>query len=99
MMKKLSQQDVNKLIRRSLTKVVLEKLTVKVGKEVVVSPDLKIRHVGNNKVEGSKYLYTVTGIDNVDGVLQMKLKYYDDETPEPIETTVTQDEFDQYELA
>lgn len=98
-MKKLSQQDVNKLIRRSLTKVVLEKLTVKVGKEVVVSPDLKIRHVGNNKVEGSKYLYTVTGIDNVDGVLQMKLKYYDDETPEPIETTVTQDEFDQYELA
>jgi hypothetical protein len=99
MMKKLSQQDVNKLIRRSLTKVVLEKLTVKVGKEVVVSPDLKIRHVGNNKVEGSKYLYTVTGIDNVDGVLQMKLKYYDDESPEPIETTVTQDEFDQYELA
>lgn len=98
-MKKLSQQDVNKLIRRSLTKVVLEKLTVKVGKEVVVSPDLKIRHVGNNKVEGSKYLYTVAGIDNVDGVLQMKLKYYDDETPEPIETTVTQDEFDQYELA
>ena len=99
MMKKLTPQDVNKLIRRSLTKVVLEKLTVKVGKEVVVSPDLKIRHVGNNKVEGSKYLYTVTGIDNVDGVLQMKLKYYDDETPEPIETTVTQDEFDQYELA
>jgi len=99
MMKKLTPQDVNKLIRRSLTKVVLEKLTVKVGKEVVVSPDLKIRHVGNNKVEGSKYLYTVTGIDNVDGVLQMKLKYYDDESPEPIETTVTQDEFDQYELA
>jgi hypothetical protein len=99
MMKKLSQQDVNKLIRRSLTKVVLEKLTVKVGKEVVVSPDLKIRHVGNSKVEGSKYLYTVAGIDNVDGVLQMKLKYYDDESPEPIETTVTQDEFDQYELA
>jgi hypothetical protein len=99
MMKKLTPQDVNKLIRRSLTKVVLEKLTVKVGKEVVVSPELKIRHVGNNKIEGSKYLYTITGIDNVDGVLQLKMKYYDDDTPEPLETIVAQDEFDQYELA
>ncbi len=98
-MKKLTPQDVNKLIRRSLTKVVLEKLTVKVGKEVVVSPELKIRHVGNNKIEGSKYLYTITGIDNVDGVLQLKMKYYDDDTPEPLETIVAQDEFDQYELA
>ncbi len=99
MMKKLTTQDVNKLIRRSLTKIVLEKLTVKVGKEVVVSPDLKIRHIGNSKIEGSKYLYTVAGIDNVDGVLQMRLKYYDDDSSEPIETSVTQDEFDQYELA
>jgi hypothetical protein len=99
MMKKLTPQDVNKLIRRSLTKIVLEKLTVKVGKEVVVSPDLKIRHIGNNKIEGSKYLYTITGIDNVDGVLQMRIKYYDDDSSEPIEATVTQDEFDQYELA
>lgn len=98
-MKKLTPQDVNKLIRRSLTKVVLEKLTVKVGKEVVVSPELKIRHVGNNKIEGSKYLYTITGINNVDGVLQLKMKYYDDDTPEPLETIVAQDEFDQYELA
>jgi hypothetical protein len=99
MMKKLTSQDVTRLIRRSLTKVLLEKLTVKVGNEIVVSPDLKIRHVGNNKIEGSKYLYTVTGIDNVDGVLQMKLKYYDDDALEPVETLVTQDDFDQYELA
>lgn len=98
-MRKLTPNDVNKLIRRSLTKVVLEKLTVKVGNEVVVSPELKIRHVGSGKTPGSKLLYTVTGIDNVDGVLQMNLKYYDDDRPDPIETTVSQDDFDQYELA
>lgn len=98
-MRKLTPQDINKLVRKSLTKIVLEKLTVKVGDEIVVDRGLKIRHTGNREVEGSKLMYTVNGIKNVDGVLQMSLHYYDDDSPDPIETTVTQDEFDQYELA
>lgn len=98
-MRKLTPQDINKLVRKSLTKLVLEKLTVKVGDEIVIAPDLKIKHVGNRENPGSHLLYTVSGMKNVDGVLQMSLRYYDDDTPEPIEITITQDEFDQYELA
>jgi len=98
-MRKLTPQDINKLVRKSLTKIVLEKLAVKVGDEIVVDRGLKIRHVGNREVDGSKLLYTVDGIKNIDGVLQMTLHYYDDDSLDPIETTVTQDEFDQYELA
>ena len=77
----------------------LEKLTVKIGDEIVIAPNLKIKHVGNRDTPGSNLLYTVNDIKNVDGVLQMTLRYYDDNSPEPIETTVTQDEFDQYGLA
>lgn len=98
-MRKLTPQDINKLVRKSLTKLVLEKLTVKVGDEIVIAPDLKIKHVGNRENPGSHLLYTVNSMKNVDGVLQMSLRYYDDDTPDPIETTITQDEFDQYELA
>lgn len=98
-MRKLTPQDINKLVRKSLTKLVLEKLTVKVGDEIVIAPDLKIKHVGNRENPGSHLLYTVNGMKNVDGVLQMSLRYYDDDSPEPIEITITQDEFDQYELA
>jgi len=98
-MRKLSPQDINSIVRKSLTKLVLEKLTVKVGDEIVIAPDLKIKHVGNRESPGSKLLYTVNGIKNIDGVMQLSLRYYDDDTPDPIETTITQDEFDQYELA
>jgi len=98
-MRKLTPQDINNLVRKSLTKIVMEKLTVKVGDEIVIAPDLKIKHVGNRETPGSNLLYTVNDIKNVDGVLQMTLRYYDDDSLEPIETTVTQDEFDQYGLA
>lgn len=98
-MRKLTPQDINNIVRKSLTKLVLEKLTVKVGKEIVIAPNLKIKHVGNRDIPGSHLLYTVNDIKNVDGVLQMSLRYYDDDSPEAIETTITQDEFDQYELA
>jgi len=98
-MRKLTPQDINNLVRKSLTKIVMEKLTVKVGDEIVIAPDLKIKHVGNRETQGSNLLYTVNNIKNIDGVLQMTLRYYDDDSPEPIETTVTQDEFDQYGLA
>lgn len=98
-MRKLTPQDINSLVRKSLTKIMLEKLTVKIGDEIVIAPNLKIKHVGNRDTPGSNLLYTVNDIKNVDGVLQMSLRYYDDNSPEPIETTVTQDEFDQYGLA
>lgn len=98
-MRKLTPQDINNLVRKSLTKIVMEKLTVKVGDEIVIAPDLKIKHVGNRETPGSNLLYTVNDIKNVDGVLQLTLRYYDDDSHEPIETTVTQDEFDQYGLA
>ncbi len=98
-MRKLTPQDINSLVRKSLTKIMLEKLTVKIGDEIVIAPNLKIKHVGNRDTPGSNLLYTVNDIKNVDGVLQMTLRYYDDNSPEPIETTVTQDEFDQYGLA
>lgn len=98
-MRKLTPQDINNLVKKSLKKVMLEKLTVKVGDEIVIAPNLKIRHVGNRENPGSKLLYTVEDIKNIDGVLQLALKYYDDDNPDPIITTITQDEFDQYELA
>ncbi len=98
-MRKLTPQDINNLVKKSLKKVMFEKLTVKVGDEIVIAPNLKIRHVGNRENPGSKLLYTVEDIKNIDGVLQLALKYYDDDNPDPIITTITQDEFDQYELA
>jgi len=98
-MRKLTPHDIDKIIRKSLTKIMLEKLTIKVGDEIVVNKGLKIRHEGDRENPGSKLLYTVSDVKNVDGMLQMALQYYDDDSIDPIETLITQDEFDQYELA
>lgn len=98
-MRKLTPLDINNLVSKSKARIMLEKLTAKVGDKIVIAPGLKIRHVGNRDNPQSKFVYTVEDVKNIDGVLQLTLKYYDDENPEPIMITITQDEFDQYEPA
>jgi hypothetical protein len=92
MMRKLTPQDVNKLINRSLTRLVLEKLAVKVGEEFVIGKGLKIRDVE------SKTLYTVVSdVKPVDGGWRLDIERVDQDGTAH-QTTITQDDADKYEL-
>lgn len=91
-MKKITDKDIENLINRAKTRLVLEKLSAVMGKEVVLSSGLKVKNIE------SKLEYTIKQVRNVDGVLQVDLVRYD-EKQNPITLTITQDEFDQYERA
>ncbi len=91
-MRKITPSDIQKIIDRSLAKVVLEKLTVKVGNDYVVQPGLKIR----NTV--SKLEYKVSSpVKTVDGGWRLDIERVDQDG-NIIQTSITQDDADQYEV-
>jgi hypothetical protein len=92
-MRKITPNDIQKLVDRSLTKVVLEKLTVKVGEEYVIQPGLKIRNTE------SKVVYTVVSpVKAVDHGWRLDIERVDD-SGKVIKVTITQDDADHYEPA
>lgn len=97
-MRKITPNEIQKLVDRSLTKVVLEKLTVKVGDEYVIQPGLKI------KSKESGVVYTVSSpIRVVDNGLRLDIErvVVDPKThvSKTIKATITQDDFDNYDPA
>ena len=91
-MRKLTPNDIQKIIDRSVTKVMLEKLTVKVGDEYVVQPGLKIR----DKV--SKLEYKVTSpVKAVDGGWRLDIERVGQDG-NVIRTSISQDDAEQYEV-
>jgi exopolysaccharide biosynthesis protein len=91
-MRKLTPQDINKLINKTQARIVLEKLTVKVGDDYVIDPGLKIRDVA------SKVVYTVSSpVKVVDGGWRLEIERVDQDG-KTIRTTISQDDADKYEI-
>jgi|Wag4MinimDraft_6_1082665.scaffolds.fasta_scaffold154106_2 hypothetical protein len=97
-MRKITPNEIQKLVDRSLTKIVLEKLTVKVGDEYVIQPGLKIK----SKESGVEYTVS-SPIRVVDNGLRLDIErvVMDDKTHtlKTIKATITQDDFDSYDPA
>jgi hypothetical protein len=91
-MKKLTQTDIQHMINKAQTRLVLEKLTAMVGDEFVLSRGLKIKNIE------SKLEYTIDKVRNVDGLWQLDLVRYD-ENGQLVSLSITQDDFDNYERA
>jgi hypothetical protein len=91
-MKKLTQTDIQHMINKAQTRLVLEKLTAMVGDEFVLSRGLKIKNIE------SKLEYTIDKVRNVDGLWHLELVRYD-ENGQPVSLSITQDDFDNYERA